>query len=53
MLQYRGWPTKAHNAHPKRRTNEGAENYAKAIYELQAREPERVWERQPSRSGLA
>src|ERR1700754_5066990 len=26
----------AHNAHPKRRTNEGAENYAKAIYELQA-----------------
>jgi DtxR family Mn-dependent transcriptional regulator len=27
----------AHNAHPKRRTNEGAENYAKAIYELQAR----------------
>jgi DtxR family transcriptional regulator, Mn-dependent transcriptional regulator len=25
----------AHNAHPKRRTNEGAENYAKAIYELQ------------------
>ena len=27
----------AHNAHPKRRTNEGAENYAKAIYELQGR----------------
>jgi DtxR family transcriptional regulator, Mn-dependent transcriptional regulator len=27
----------AHNAHPKRRTNEGAENYAKAIYELQAK----------------
>jgi DtxR family Mn-dependent transcriptional regulator len=27
----------AHNAHPKRRTNEGAENYAKAIYELQER----------------
>jgi DtxR family transcriptional regulator, Mn-dependent transcriptional regulator len=27
----------AHNAHPKKRTNEGAENYAKAIYELQAR----------------
>src|SRR4051794_41888462 len=25
----------AHNAHPKRRTNEGAENYAKALYELQ------------------
>jgi DtxR family Mn-dependent transcriptional regulator len=35
-------PTKAHNAHPKRRTNEGAENYAKALYELQAREPEGV-----------
>src|SRR4051812_32819281 len=30
-------PSQAHNAHPKRRTNEGAENYAKAIYELQAR----------------
>jgi DtxR family transcriptional regulator, Mn-dependent transcriptional regulator len=30
--------TAAHNAHPKRRTNEGAENYAKALYELQARE---------------
>jgi len=29
--------TAAHNAHPKRRTNEGAENYAKAIYELQGR----------------
>src|SRR6476619_4895022 len=29
--------TRAHNAHPKRRTNEGAENYAKALYELQAR----------------
>ncbi|HEY3191883.1 MAG TPA: metal-dependent transcriptional regulator [Solirubrobacterales bacterium] len=27
----------AHNAHPKRRTKEGAENYAKALYELQAR----------------
>ena len=27
----------AHNAHRKRRTNEGAENYAKALYELQAR----------------
>jgi DtxR family Mn-dependent transcriptional regulator len=27
----------AHNAHPKRRTNEGAENYAKALYELQGR----------------
>jgi DtxR family transcriptional regulator, Mn-dependent transcriptional regulator len=30
-------PSPAHNAHPKRRTNEGAENYAKALYELQAR----------------
>jgi DtxR family Mn-dependent transcriptional regulator len=29
--------SQAHNAHPKRRTNEGAENYAKAIYELQGR----------------
>ena len=29
--------TTAHNAHPKRRTNEGAENYAKALYELQGR----------------
>jgi DtxR family transcriptional regulator, Mn-dependent transcriptional regulator len=28
----------AHNAHPKRRTNEGAENYAKALYELQGRD---------------
>lgn len=27
----------AHNAHPQRRTNEGAENYAKALYELQGR----------------
>ncbi len=35
-------PAQAHNAHPKRRTNEGAENYAKALYELQAREPEGV-----------
>jgi DtxR family transcriptional regulator, Mn-dependent transcriptional regulator len=35
-------PTAAHNAHPKRRTNEGAENYAKALYELQEREPEGV-----------
>ncbi|HKH22585.1 MAG TPA: metal-dependent transcriptional regulator [Solirubrobacterales bacterium] len=32
----------AHNAHPKRRTNEGAENYAKAIYELQGRGQETV-----------
>jgi DtxR family transcriptional regulator, Mn-dependent transcriptional regulator len=32
----------AHNAHPKRRTNEGAENYAKALYELQEREPKGV-----------
>jgi DtxR family transcriptional regulator, Mn-dependent transcriptional regulator len=30
-------PSTAHNAHPKRRTNEAAENYAKALYELQAR----------------
>jgi DtxR family transcriptional regulator, Mn-dependent transcriptional regulator len=29
--------TTAHNAHPRRRTKEGAENYAKALYELQAR----------------
>jgi DtxR family transcriptional regulator, Mn-dependent transcriptional regulator len=28
-------PAQAHNAHPRRRTNEGAENYAKALYELQ------------------
>jgi DtxR family transcriptional regulator, Mn-dependent transcriptional regulator len=35
-------PSVAHNAHPKRRTNEGAENYAKAIYELQARGEEPV-----------
>src|SRR3954453_2631796 len=35
-------PVQAHNAHPKRRTNEGAENYAKALYELQAREPDGV-----------
>jgi DtxR family Mn-dependent transcriptional regulator len=32
----------AHNAHPKRRTNEGAENYAKALYELQGRDAEGV-----------
>jgi DtxR family transcriptional regulator, Mn-dependent transcriptional regulator len=32
----------AHNAHPKRRTNEGAENYAKALYELQSRGEEAV-----------
>ena len=31
-------PAHAHNAHPKRRTNEGAENYAKALYELQGRD---------------
>jgi DtxR family transcriptional regulator, Mn-dependent transcriptional regulator len=30
-------PSTAHNAHPKRRVNEGAENYAKAVYELEAR----------------
>jgi DtxR family Mn-dependent transcriptional regulator len=35
-------PLQAHNAHPKRRTNEGAENYAKALYELQGREPDGV-----------
>jgi DtxR family Mn-dependent transcriptional regulator len=35
-------PVQAHNAHPKRRTNEGAENYAKALYELQSREPDGV-----------
>jgi DtxR family transcriptional regulator, Mn-dependent transcriptional regulator len=29
--------SQAHNAHPRRRTNEGAENYAKALYELEAR----------------
>jgi DtxR family transcriptional regulator, Mn-dependent transcriptional regulator len=28
----------AHNAHPKRRTNEGVENYAKALYELQGKD---------------
>jgi DtxR family Mn-dependent transcriptional regulator len=28
----------AHNAHPKRRTNQAAENYAKALYELQGRD---------------
>ena len=37
MLKYRAVTAVAHNAHPKRRTNEGAENYAKAIYELQGR----------------
>jgi DtxR family Mn-dependent transcriptional regulator len=30
-------PDRAHNEHPARRTNEGAENYAKAIYQLQGR----------------
>src|SRR5689334_1886568 len=35
--QFRPMATRAHNAHRKRRTNEGAENYAKAIYELQGR----------------
>ena len=34
----RAMTPRAHNAHPERRTNEGAENYAKALYELQARE---------------
>jgi len=28
----------AHNAHPERRHAEGAENYAKAIFELQSKE---------------
>jgi DtxR family transcriptional regulator, Mn-dependent transcriptional regulator len=28
---------RAHNAHPARRTKQGAENYAKALYELEAR----------------
>src|SRR4051794_13726589 len=37
MLQYLAMATRAHNAHPMRRTNQGAENYAKALYELQAR----------------
>ena len=32
----------AHHAHRERRTNEGAENYAKAIYHLQARGDEAV-----------
>jgi DtxR family transcriptional regulator, Mn-dependent transcriptional regulator len=35
-------PVQAHNAHPKRRTNEGAENYAKAIYELQEKDARAV-----------
>jgi DtxR family Mn-dependent transcriptional regulator len=35
-------PVQAHNAHPKRRTNEGAENYAKAIYELQGKDESAV-----------
>jgi DtxR family transcriptional regulator, Mn-dependent transcriptional regulator len=35
-------PAIAHNAHPKRRTKEGAENYAKALYELQGRSQEPV-----------
>jgi DtxR family Mn-dependent transcriptional regulator len=37
VLQYPAMTIQAHNAHPKRRTNEGAENYAKALYELQGR----------------
>ena len=32
----------AHHAHRERRTNEGAENYAKAIYHLQGRSPQPV-----------
>jgi DtxR family Mn-dependent transcriptional regulator len=35
-------PLRGHNAHPARRTNEGAENYAKAIYQLQGRGDEPV-----------
>lgn len=35
-------PMRAHNAHPARRTNEGAQNYAKAIYQLQGRGEEPV-----------
>jgi DtxR family Mn-dependent transcriptional regulator len=42
VLQWRTVAAQAHNAHPKRRTNEGAENYAKALYELQSREPDGV-----------
>jgi DtxR family Mn-dependent transcriptional regulator len=33
---------RGHNAHPERRTNEGVENYAKAIYQLQGRGDEPV-----------
>jgi DtxR family transcriptional regulator, Mn-dependent transcriptional regulator len=35
-------PDAAHNAHPERRHAEGAENYAKAIYQLQAGDDEPV-----------
>jgi DtxR family transcriptional regulator, Mn-dependent transcriptional regulator len=35
-------PARGHNAHPARRTNEGAQNYAKAIYQLQGRGEEPV-----------
>ena len=34
--------TTAHNAHPGRRTGEGVQNYAKAIYQLEARGEEAV-----------
>ena len=37
-IREKGAPERAHNAHPGRRTLEGFENYAKAIYELQGRE---------------
>jgi DtxR family transcriptional regulator, Mn-dependent transcriptional regulator len=37
VLEYRPMAAQAHNAHPKRRTNEAAENYAKVLYELQGR----------------
>jgi DtxR family Mn-dependent transcriptional regulator len=36
-IREKGAPERAHNAHPGRRTLEGFENYAKAIYELQGR----------------
>ena len=38
MSAARGRVEAAHNAHPSRRTAEGAENYAKAIYQLQGGE---------------
>jgi DtxR family transcriptional regulator, Mn-dependent transcriptional regulator len=38
VLQLAAVTAAAHNAHPMRRTKQGAENYAKALYELQGRE---------------